>query len=86
MNRRSASGKHAVDRRGPHVELIPVIAVISGEQLVAAFAGQHDLHLRRGQLETKCSETLDGQVIGSSSCQISEGSALKNSSIPMTTS
>ena len=68
------------------VPQVKAVAAIAGEQLVAAFAGQHHLHLFGASFETKYSETLDGQVIGSSSCQISRGRALKKSSMPTTTS
>ena len=69
------------------IQLIEAIARVAAEQLVTAFAGQNNLHLLGGQTWTrKYSDTLDGQLIGSSSCQTSCGRALKKSSIEMTTS
>ena len=54
------------------------VAVVAEEQLVGALAGQHDLDvLARQARPAKYSGTLDGNAIGSSSCQTSRGSALE---------
>ncbi len=65
---------------------IPAVAFIAAEQLVAPSPVRTTLTCLEASEETKASETLEGQAMGSSSCQTRRGRALKNSAMPRTVS